>query len=162
MRSRSSQPSQDLAQAHVNDKSRKHDSFTEKEQAAASEGAQQMLHRAAPVITRAELFLVGLLTLVALIVRFYHIERPSSVVFDEVHFGGFASKYLSRKFFMDVHPPLAKLLITLAAWLHGFRGDHSFREIGLEYLRAPDMEQVPYVAMRSVSALFATLTVPLA
>ena len=162
MRSRSSQPSQDLAQAHVNDKSRKHDSFTEKEQAAASEGAQQMLHRAAPVITRAELFLVGLLTLVALIVRFYHIERPSSVVFDEVHFGGFASKYLSRKFFMDVHPPLAKLLITLAAWLHGFRGDHSFREIGLEYLTAPDMEQVPYVAMRSVSALFATLTVPLA
>ena len=106
MRSRSSQPSQDLAQAHVNDKSRKHDSFTEKEQAAASEGAQQMLHRAAPVITRAELFLVGLLTLVALIVRFYHIERPSSVVFDEVHFGGFASKYLSRKFFMDVHPCL--------------------------------------------------------
>ena len=103
MRSRSSQPSQDLAQAHVNDKSRKHDSFTEKEQAAASEGAQQMLHRAAPVITRAELFLVGLLTFVALIVRFYHIERPSSVVFDEVHFGGFASKYLSRKFFMDVH-----------------------------------------------------------
>ena len=162
MRSRSSQPSQDLAQAHVNDKSRKHDLFTEKEQAAASEGAQQMLHRAAPVITRAELFLVGLLTLVALIVRFYHIERPSSVVFDEVHFGGFASKYLSRKFFMDVHPPLAKLLITLAAWLHGFRGDHSFREIGLEYLTAPDMEQVPYVAMRSVSALFATLTVPLA
>ena len=71
-----------------------------------------MLHRAAPVITRAELFLVGLLTLVALIVRFYHIERPSSVVFDEVHFGGFASKYLSRKFFMDVHPPLAKLLFA--------------------------------------------------
>ena len=77
MRSRSSQPSQDLAQAHVNDKSRKHDSFTEKEQAAASEGAQQMLHRAAPVVTRAELFLVGLVTLVALSVRVEHIAGPS-------------------------------------------------------------------------------------
>ena len=77
--------------------------------------------------------------------------------FDEVHFGGFASKYLSRKFFMDVHPPLAKLLITFASWLHGFKGNFDFSEIGNEYLMGADQEPVPYIAMRSVSALFLSL-----
>jgi hypothetical protein len=50
--------------------------------------------------------------------------------FDEVHFGGFASKYIRRRFFMDVHPPLAKLLITLSAWIGGFDGVFDFKDIG--------------------------------
>ena len=33
------------------------------------------------------------LTVVAAIVRLYRINYPTSVVFDEVHFGGFATKY---------------------------------------------------------------------
>jgi dolichyl-phosphate-mannose-protein mannosyltransferase len=51
--------------------------------------------------------------------------------FDEVHFGGFAAKYIRQRYFMDVHPPLAKLLITLAAFLGGFEGDFDFKDIGL-------------------------------
>lgn len=31
---------------------------------------------------------------------------------------------------MDVHPPLAKLLITLAAFVFGFEGHFDFAEIG--------------------------------
>ena len=31
-------------------------------------------------------------------------------------------QYIRRTFFMDVHPPLAKLLITLAGWLGGYKG----------------------------------------
>jgi dolichyl-phosphate-mannose--protein O-mannosyl transferase len=50
--------------------------------------------------------------------------------FDEVHFGGFASKYIRQVFFMDVHPPLAKLLITLAAKVGGFDGNFDFKDIG--------------------------------
>ncbi|WFD20093.1 dolichyl-phosphate-mannose--protein mannosyltransferase [Malassezia caprae] len=118
--------------------------------------------RAGPLLTRAELVVLVVVTLLAALVRFYHIERPSSVVFDEVHFGGFAAKYLQRKFFMDVHPPLAKLMITLAAWLHGFHGNFDFGEIGTEYLTTEGKEAVPYVAMRAVGAWFGTLTVPLA
>jgi dolichyl-phosphate-mannose-protein mannosyltransferase len=47
-----------------------------------------------------------------------------------VHFGGFASKYIRQVFFMDVHPPLAKLLITLSAKIGGFDGNFAFKDIG--------------------------------
>lgn len=39
-------------------------------------------------------------------------------------------KYIRRKFFMDVHPPLAKLLVTLSAWVGGFDGKFDFKDIG--------------------------------
>jgi dolichyl-phosphate-mannose-protein mannosyltransferase len=71
-------------------------------------------------------------------------------------FGGFASKYIKGKFFMDVHPPLAKLLITLAGWIAGFDGDFDFKDIGKDYLEPG----VPYVAMRLLPALCGVLTIP--
>lgn len=99
---------------------------------------------------------LGVVTVVALFVRLFRIYQPSSVVFDEVHFGGFASKYIKGKFFMDVHPPLAKLLITLAGWLAGFDGEFDFKDIGKDYLEPG----VPYVAMRLLPALLGVLAVP--
>ena len=50
--------------------------------------------------------------------------------FDEVHFGKFAAKYIKTRYYVDVHPPLAKLLITLMSVLGGFDGDFDFKEIG--------------------------------
>ncbi|KAK7537170.1 dolichyl-phosphate-mannose-protein mannosyltransferase [Phyllosticta citribraziliensis] len=100
--------------------------------------------------------LLGLLTLVAAGVRLFRIYQPGSVVFDEVHFGGFASKYIKGKFFMDVHPPLAKLLITLAGWLAGFDGEFDFKDIGKDYIEPG----VPYVAMRLLPAIMGVLTIP--
>ncbi|KKK14332.1 hypothetical protein P175DRAFT_0508810 [Aspergillus ochraceoroseus IBT 24754] len=98
-----------------------------------------------------------LLILVAAVVRLFRIYQPTSVVFDEVHFGGFATKYIKGRFFMDVHPPLAKLLITLAGWLAGFQGDFDFKEIGKDYIEPG----VPYVAMRMLPAVLGILTVPI-
>ncbi|CAG8953972.1 hypothetical protein HYFRA_00009071 [Hymenoscyphus fraxineus] len=96
------------------------------------------------------------ITLLATVVRLFRIYQPSSVVFDEVHFGGFASKYIKGKFFMDVHPPLAKLLLTLAGWLAGFNGEFDFKDIGKDYLEPG----VPYVAMRMLPAICGILLVP--
>ncbi|TKX20139.1 dolichyl-phosphate-mannose--protein mannosyltransferase [Elsinoe australis] len=101
--------------------------------------------------------ILGAVTAVAFFVRLFRIYQPSSVVFDEVHFGGFASKYIEGKFFMDVHPPLAKLLITLAGWLAGFDGNFDFKDIGKDYLEPG----VPYVAMRLLPAICGILTVPI-
>jgi dolichyl-phosphate-mannose-protein mannosyltransferase len=71
-------------------------------------------------------------------------------------FGGFASKYIKGKFFMDVHPPLAKLLITLAGWLAGFDGNFDFKDIGKDYIEP----KVPYVPMRLLPAIMGIATIP--
>ncbi|SJX66472.1 related to dolichyl-phosphate-mannose-protein mannosyltransferase [Sporisorium reilianum f. sp. reilianum] len=125
-------------------------------------GAQPGASAAATnVVHRKEHRVIAALVVVALLVRMRKLGQPSSVVFDEVHFGGFASKYIQGRFFMDVHPPLAKLLITLAAWLGGFNGDFDFKDIGREYLHGKDTP-VPYVMMRGLNALLGVATVPLA
>ncbi|OAD69214.1 glycosyltransferase family 39 protein, partial [Phycomyces blakesleeanus NRRL 1555(-)] len=97
------------------------------------------------------------LTLVAIPVRFHTISHPNQVVFDEVHFGAFAGKYIQGTFFFDVHPPLAKMLIALVGWLAGYKGNFDFTTIGNVY-----DDTVPYVAMRSASALLGLLMVPMA
>lgn len=101
---------------------------------------------------------VGYLTALALIVRLILLHHPSVVVFDEVHFGGFAQKYLKREFFSDLHPPLARLLVTLAAWVGGFDANFSFYDIGADYL----LPQVPYITMRAFSAVLGVAVVPMA
>ena len=47
-----------------------------------------------------------------------------------MHFGKFASKYVKTQYFIDVHPPLAKLLITLVAFIFGYDGQFDFKDIG--------------------------------
>lgn len=100
--------------------------------------------------------ILAAVTIIAAAVRIFRIYQPTSVVFDEVHFGGFASKYIKGKFFMDVHPPLAKMLIALVGWLAGFDGDFDFKEIGKDYIEP----KVPYVAMRLLPAILGVLTIP--
>lgn len=75
-----------------------------------------------------------------------------------MHFGGFAAKYLHGEYFLDVHPPLARLLVTLSAWIGGFRGNFSFYDIGADYLK----HNVPYVTMRSFTGTLGALVVPVA
>ncbi|KAJ8472792.1 hypothetical protein ONZ51_g8290 [Trametes cubensis] len=104
----------------------------------------------------AEWRLLVVILIVAGFVRLFRISQPNSVVFDEVHFGKFASRYIKSSYFVDVHPPLAKLLITLAGWLSGYDGNFDFKDIAKVY------ENVPYVSMRMVPALMGVATVPLA
>ncbi|KAI8048943.1 Dolichyl-phosphate-mannose-protein mannosyltransferase-domain-containing protein [Gilbertella persicaria] len=104
-----------------------------------------------------DLYIAAALTLWAAYIRLYKIHQPSSVVFDEVHFGGFATKYIRTRFFMDVHPPLAKMLIALVGKLAGLDG-FDFKEIGKDYLK----ENVPYVVMRTFCGIMGLLVVPIA
>lgn len=100
------------------------------------------------------LFLVAAL---AFFTRFYRLPYPNKVVFDEVHFGGFAKNYHDGEFFVDVHPPLGKLLFYLVAYLLNWDGDFEFDKIGDTF-----DDNVPYLAMRAVSAFCGMLTVLLA
>lgn len=96
-------------------------------------------------------------TVLAVATRFYSIGYPDEVVFDEVHFGKFASYYLERTYFFDLHPPFAKLLIAFVGYLIGFNGAFKFDSIGDSYIT----HHVPYKALRSLSALIGSATVPL-
>ncbi|KAI1649856.1 glycosyltransferase family 39 protein [Daldinia loculata] len=95
------------------------------------------------------------ITILAFISRFWGISHPNEVVFDEVHFGKFASFYLERTYFFDVHPPFGKLLFALMGWLVGYDGHFHFENIGDSYIA----NKVPYVAFRSMPALLGSLTV---
>lgn len=102
-------------------------------------------------MSKADWKVLTLVLAIATVVRVYGLAWPSSVVFDEVHFGKFAKKYIIGRFFFDVHPPLAKMLFGMFAFLGGFDpdSDFDFDNIGDDYM-AP---RVPYVVMR----LFPTL-----
>ena len=83
-----------------------------------------------------------------------YVSLPYS--FDEVHFGKFASHYIMRQYYFDVHPPFAKLLFGLAGWFVGFDGHFNFDNIGDSYTT----NHVPYVGMRALPAVLGSLTIP--
>ncbi|KAF2756614.1 PMT-domain-containing protein [Pseudovirgaria hyperparasitica] len=99
---------------------------------------------------------ITIITVLAFVTRFWSIGHPDQVVFDEVHFGKFASYYLRRMYFFDVHPPFGKLLFAFAGWLVGYDGDFLFDNIGDSYIT----NNVPYVAYRAMPASLGALTVP--
>lgn len=105
---------------------------------------------------RASRIVCAVLTILALVVRFWGINYPDQVVFDEVHFGAFAGQYIRREYYFDVHPPLTKMLIALAGYLTGFDGHFNFDNIGDSYTT----NKVAYQGMRKFCALLGGLTVP--
>ncbi|KAF7375276.1 Glycosyltransferase family 39 protein [Mycena sanguinolenta] len=99
---------------------------------------------------------IGLVyTLLSFWTRFYRIGHANNVVWDEAHFGKFATHYIKREFYFDVHPPLGKMLVALAGWLAGYDGSFEFKS-GEQY-----PEDVPYTAMRMILATFGVSMVPL-
>lgn len=95
---------------------------------------------------------VIMLLLLAMLTRMLGIGHPASAVFDEVHFNYFAGFYYTGQYYYDIHPPLGKLLIALAAFpFGGIQPDDIVRTISTPF---PDNT---YMAMRLLPALFGSL-----
>ncbi|CCE91622.1 dolichyl-phosphate-mannose-protein mannosyltransferase TDEL_0D00380 [Torulaspora delbrueckii] len=118
--------------------------------------SEKWLMRSAPDSPKEYRIWLYVVTAIAFVARFYLLWYPKEVVFDEVHFGKFASYYLERAFFFDVHPPFAKMMIAFIGWLVGYDGEFKFDDIGDSYEQNP----APYLAYRSFNALLGTLTIP--
>src|SRR3989338_8888934 len=76
---------------------------------------------------------VWLILVVSAVVHFAYFGYPNQTVFDEVHFGKFITGYFTHEYFFDIHPPLAKLLLSGMGYLSGFQPGFSFAEIGQKF-----------------------------
>lgn len=62
---------------------------------------------------------------------------------------------MKREYFLDIHPPLGKLLLAAVGSFFGYDGSFSFSKTGLSY----EDSNVPYVGLRSFPALCGALMV---
>ncbi len=69
---------------------------------------------------------MGLIFVLSLVMRLWHLGQFEAPVFDEVYFPVFAENYLDGESFYDVHPPLGKYLIALGILIFG-RGEIGYR-----------------------------------
>lgn len=97
------------------------------------------------------------LFLVSAAIRYYRLGSPSSVVFDEYHFGTFVDNIITGATHFDIHPPLGKLTLAAFGYFFGYRPDPEFGydEIGKDY------GAVLYYPLREVAVIFGVVTVPL-
>ncbi|HXD90711.1 MAG TPA: phospholipid carrier-dependent glycosyltransferase, partial [Candidatus Binataceae bacterium] len=77
----------------------------------------------APPWIAIDTIVISLLVIAAAITRFWNLGHPAEIVFDEVHFVAQGRHYLHGESFLDPHPPLAKLVISLGILIFG---DHPF------------------------------------
>jgi dolichyl-phosphate-mannose-protein mannosyltransferase len=89
--------------------------------------------------------------------RFYDLEGSSVVCWDEAHFGKFATWYLNRTHFFDVHPPLGKMIIAGFGKASGYQGSFNFSEPGISFA-----EHSGIVGMRLGCAALGACTLPVA
>ena len=115
-----------------------------------------MMLRLSSLFTDSRFGLAALLLLLGLVLRGSGLGHPDSVVFDEVHFGKYATAYCctgTRIF--DIHPPHAKLLIAGGARLAGYQGGIAFERIGEPF------GSVSPLPLRLVPAIAGALLAPL-
>ncbi|KAJ3195036.1 hypothetical protein HDU67_004525, partial [Dinochytrium kinnereticum] len=103
-------------------------------------------------------FMLIVVSAISFLTRAYRIDHPNQVVFDEVHFGKFASYYLRGEYFFDVHPPLGKMLLAGMGAFVGYDGHFLFENIGDDYIA----NKVPYIGLRMMPAIFGALVIPVA
>ncbi|KAI8067101.1 Dolichyl-phosphate-mannose-protein mannosyltransferase-domain-containing protein [Gongronella butleri] len=106
--------------------------------------------------TNYKVVIPAVLTFLAFWTRFRSIARAAFVVWDEAHFGKFATYYLNNEFYFDVHPPLGKMLNGFAVALAGSDGTFKF-ESGADF-----PEGLHYGVMRAFNAFWGALMVPFA
>ena len=96
-----------------------------------------------------DLIFLGIFTFLT---RFFNLSFPKRVVFDEAHFGLYATKYFSHQYYFDIHPPLGKMLLALAGFFGKIKPGFNF-EINSFY------GDFNFLALRFLPALFGSLLV---
>ncbi|MBI5035539.1 MAG: phospholipid carrier-dependent glycosyltransferase [Chloroflexi bacterium] len=100
------------------------------------------------------------LWLLSVFLIFPNLGSPRAIVFDETYFIPTTQKYLNGVFFLEPHPPLAKLLITAGqlAWDPEIRPSEFITVEKIDRDWSPDWDITGY---RFAPAIFGTLIAPL-
>jgi len=96
-----------------------------------------------------EIFFLGIFSFLT---RFFNLNIPSKVVFDEAHFGLYATKYFSHQYYFDIHPPLGKMLLAISGFLGKAKSGFDFAVNG-------DYGDFNFLALRFLPALLGSLLV---
>src|SRR5258708_6858219 len=112
---------------------------------------------------------LGVILLVSLGLHLYRIDYPNQPVFDETYFATQSADYINHIPFVDLHPPLGKLIYACVLAARGkLLGDAQFIKVdwnenikGTEAVYDPTRTygNFPYVALRTTSALVGVLLV---
>jgi dolichyl-phosphate-mannose-protein mannosyltransferase len=99
-------------------------------------------------------FCLSLIFLISLsfFTRFFHLSFPPKVVFDEAHFGLYATKYLSHQYFFDIHPPFGKLILGFVAFL-------TKSQPGFDFEKRAEYGTFKFIYLRGTIAFFGSLFV---
>lgn len=104
-----------------------------------------------------ERFIPWILLVLCGATRFWRLDKPGGVVFDETHFGRFTNQYLAGNYLFDIHPPLGKLVFYVVCQLTGYDWTQcGYANISDEY--GPDCK---FMVLRYTAASFGTLTAPM-
>jgi dolichyl-phosphate-mannose--protein O-mannosyl transferase len=79
---------------------------------------------------RKNLLAVSIVAVTSVFTRLIFFGMPAEVVFDETYFLKFIGYYWNGSYFFDVHPPFAKLLFVLFAYLTGVTPSADIGSIG--------------------------------
>lgn len=96
---------------------------------------------------------VCILLLLALLTRFAFFGWPTSSIIDEIYLGNYFSAYFTHEFYMDVHPPLAKLITA------GFAALVDFAPIPFGTHWKQQYTDYNYLVLRFLPAVLGTLLV---
>ena len=102
--------------------------------------------------------LLLILTIISFYTRLYRIAFPSSISFDEVHFGNFSSWYINHRFHFDIHPPLAKMIMGLIGAMTQYEGNINF---GIRDSNDYTINEHFYVSQRITCGIFSSMVAPL-
>ena len=78
------------------------------------------------VIDIYDFILAFIIWILSFYIRSHNLIHPPSVAFDETFFGNFTNYYYNKSYFIDIHPPLGKILLYAGAKINGYKGKCEF------------------------------------
>ncbi|OHS93146.1 Dolichyl-phosphate-mannose-protein mannosyltransferase [Tritrichomonas foetus] len=114
-------------------------------------------HHVSP-ITTTDCFILVIITFVSLFTRIWKLGYPNDITFDEVYFGNFTNSYIKHEYFVDIHPPLANMIMAYIAYLTQYPGNIDWGK-GLSKSYSLDSE-INYVSLRLTVMIFSSFCAP--